>query len=74
MSLTELSDWLGIVAGPLYAWYVKRLSGNDTLANESHQAGPYIPKEFLFSVLPTLNRPDARNPDAWFDLSIGLAC
>jgi hypothetical protein len=68
MPLTELSDWLDTVAGPSYVWYVKRLSGNDTLANESHQAGPYIPKEFLFSVLPTLNRPDARNPDAWFDL------
>jgi hypothetical protein len=68
MAITELSDWLDTVAGASYVWYVKRLSGNDTLANATHQAGPYIPKEFLFSVLPTLNRPEARNPDAWFDL------
>lgn len=28
--------------------YVKRLSANDTLATGGHQAGPYMPKDFLF--------------------------
>ncbi|MCC5975895.1 MAG: hypothetical protein JJT81_17860 [Rubellimicrobium sp.] len=49
---------------------MKRLSGNDTLANGTHQAGPYIPKEFLFRVIPAINRADQRNPDHWFELAI----
>jgi len=51
-------------------WFVKRLSGNDTLATKAHQAGPYIPKEFLFEVFPELNRPDAENPDLTFPVFI----
>jgi len=55
---------------PNFIWYAKRLSGNDTLANQSHQAGPYIPKEFLFSIFPALNQPSEVNPNVWFDLYI----
>jgi len=51
-------------------WYVKRLAANDTLATESHQAGPYVPKEILFGVLPALNRPEEKNPDLWFPLCV----
>jgi hypothetical protein len=51
-------------------WYIKRLSGNDTLANGTHQAGPYIPKDFLFTLFPSLNQPEAENPDVWFELII----
>lgn len=68
--LIDLSDWMTETAQSDCVWYVKRLSGNDTLANGAHQAGPYIPKEFLFSLFPDLNRPDALNPDIWFELSI----
>lgn len=50
-------------SGPRALWYAKRLSGNDTLANGTHQAGPYIPREVLFNVLPALDRPDLHNPD-----------
>ena len=46
-----------------YVWHVKRLSANDTLANHAHQAGPYIPKELLFRIFPSLNSPEKRNPD-----------
>ena len=70
MALTDLTNWIDEHTGPNYIWYVKRLSGNDTLANGTHQAGPYIPKEFLFNIFPSLNRPNDKNPDKWFDLHI----
>lgn len=70
MALTDLTDWMDEHTGPKFIWYVKRLSGNDTLANGSHQAGPYIPKEFLFDVFPSLNQPRTHNPDKWFDVRI----
>ena len=43
-------------------WYIKRLSRNDTLANDTHQAGPYIPKTFIFRVLPDLHNEKVLNP------------
>jgi EcoRII C terminal/Restriction endonuclease EcoRII, N-terminal len=66
----DLRSWLNEIVGFGYVWYVKRLSGNDTLANGSHQAGPYIPKEFLFSIFPSLNRPSSLNPDLWVEFDI----
>jgi EcoRII C terminal/Restriction endonuclease EcoRII, N-terminal len=68
--MMELSDWIEIYSGSDYLWYVKRLSGNDTLANRSHQAGPYVPKDVLFRVFPTLDRLETLNPDTRFDLYI----
>lgn len=68
--MMDLSDWLAEYSGLAYTWYVKRLSGNDTLANGSHQAGPYIPKQLLFEVFPAINRIDIDNPDLWIDLFI----
>lgn len=70
VAVADLTDWLVDRSGEAFVWYVKRLSGNDTLANGSNQAGPYIPKDFLFSILPALNRPEVRNPHVWFDLYI----
>lgn len=70
MSLTDVVDWMNDFAGVRFLWYVKRLSGNDTLANGTHQAGPYIPKSVLFRVFPDLNRPKSVNPDRWFDICI----
>lgn len=55
---------------PEAIWYVKRLSANDTLATKAHQAGPYIPSSFLFSVLPELHREDTKNPDTRFNVHI----
>ncbi len=68
--LVDVTDWMGEVGRSEGVWYIKRLSGNDTLANGTHQAGPYIPKQFLFSVFPGMNQPDKENPDAWFELCI----
>ncbi len=70
MSLADLSQWLDQHAQPRCIWYIKRLSANDTLATNAHQAGPYIPREFLFDIFPALNRPDVDNPDVWFDLYV----
>jgi len=47
-----------------------RLAANDTLASNAHQAGPYIPKEFLFEIFENLNRPDLENPDVNFNLYV----
>lgn len=65
----DLSDWLDEHAEG-WLWYVKRLSGNDTLANGSHQAGFYIPKPVFFRLFPSLENKVQDNADAWFDLTI----
>lgn len=70
MALADVSDWMDEFGRPGNIWYAKRLSANDTLATNAHQAGPYIPKEFLFTVFPGLNRPEAENPDIRFELYI----
>ncbi|HEY2961665.1 MAG TPA: EcoRII N-terminal effector-binding domain-containing protein, partial [Pyrinomonadaceae bacterium] len=69
-ALTDLTQWMDENTGPHIVWYVKRLSANDTLATRAHQAGPYIRKQFLFDVFPSLNRPEAGNPDKRFELRI----
>lgn len=69
-AIADIQDWLELHARPGMIWYLKRLSANDTLASGGHQAGPYIPKNFLFNVFPDLDRPDAENPDIWFELKI----
>lgn len=70
MALADLMDWMDDFTGPQFIWYIKRLSGNDTLANKSHQAGPYIPRQFLFDIFPDLNQPTAENPRIRFNLYI----
>ena len=50
--------------------YLKRLSANDTQASGGHQAGPYLPREFVFRVFPSLNRPEDINPHRFFNLHI----
>jgi EcoRII C terminal/Restriction endonuclease EcoRII, N-terminal len=70
MALADLTDWFDEYDRPGFAWYVKRLAANDTLATNAHQAGPYIPKSFLFTVFPALNTADVKNPDVRFDLYI----
>lgn len=70
MTDRDLSDWFDECFDRNFVWFAKRLSGNDTLANGAHQAGPYIPKSLLFRVLPGLDRPGARNPDVEFCLCV----
>jgi hypothetical protein len=70
MPLADLTDWLDEFDRPGFLWYVKRLAANDTLATNSHQAGPYVPKGFMFGIFPSLNTTSIKNPDVWFDLYI----
>lgn len=65
-----LSHWLDEHCATRNSWCAKRLSANDTLANGSHQAGPYLPKQFLFFIFPQIATINCQNPDHWFDLSI----
>ena len=62
MPVMTLSEWITEFGRPKNLWYAKRLSGNDTLANHSHQAGPYIPKKIIFEALPSLEQHAAINP------------
>jgi hypothetical protein len=70
MPVLDLNAWIERWAETNTVWFIKRLSGNDTLANESHQAGPYIPKEFLFPIFPQIDTTTAKNPDTRFNLYI----
>ncbi|HZX78922.1 type II restriction endonuclease [Lysobacter sp.] len=54
--------WLEAHEGSDWHWYVKRLSANDTLATESHQAGPYLPNEQAFLLFPSLRASQDPNP------------
>jgi len=62
--MDRLTSFLDQVSNGEYILYAKRLSGNDTLANESHQAGPYIPKSLFFTLFPALDNRFEENPDA----------
>ncbi len=67
MPVTSLPDWIAHYAQPENIWFAKRLSANDTQQTRGHQAGPYIPKTLLFSVLPGLNKNAEENPRVALD-------
>jgi hypothetical protein len=60
----RIDEWIPEYTVDGKLWCAKRLSGNDTLANGSHQAGPYIPKQILFFYIPELEDENRLNPDA----------
>src|SRR5262249_41012490 len=70
MAVADVTDWTAEFAKPGNVWYAKRLSCKHTPATHSHQAGPYIPKDFLFRMFPAVHKPEAENPDHRFDLYI----
>lgn len=57
-----LLDWLNSVTAPGWRWYVKILSGNDTLLTKAHQAGPYVPKSIIFDLFPSIAHSSELNP------------
>lgn len=65
----HVREWMEDVSGPGWTWFVKRLSGNDTLANGSHQAGPYVPKEAALRLFPSLDENEY-NPRVDFPVVI----
>ncbi len=66
----SISDWIDEVSDVSFIWYVKRLSGNDTLANGSHQAGPYIPRDFILEIFPSMAGKKDANQERWFELAV----
>ncbi|MDZ4752685.1 MAG: type II restriction endonuclease [Flavobacteriales bacterium] len=70
MPVMELADWLVEQSEPGCVWFIKRLSANDTLATQAHQAGPYIDRKFLFKLFPTLDDPKTLNPRINFNAYI----
>lgn len=70
MALIDVANWIRGWSERESVWYVKRLSGNDTLANGAHQAGPYIPRDFLLALFPDLNKSTEKNPRVDFDVRI----
>lgn len=63
MALADLADWIQEFARPGNVFFLKRLSANDTLANGTHQAGPYFPRQLLFSQFPRIADSSVQNPD-----------
>ena len=70
MSISSFDRWIELIAESRALVYAKRLAANDTLESGSNQAGPYLPKDFLFRTVPEIHRPQKANPDLWFPLSI----
>ena len=70
MSLRELEDWLDEQSRPGVLWYIKRLSANDTRRDQSNQSGPYIPKNVVFEIAPSVNRTDILNPRVSIDVKV----
>ena len=71
MPSAEIYKWLQDCSDLSGYWYLKRLSGNDTQATGSHQAGPYVPKAQAFSIFPSLNLPKEKNPRVAFSATAG---
>jgi hypothetical protein len=68
MPVMDLDSWIEQYARPGTIWFIKRLSGNDTLATEAHQAGPYLPRQLVFEIFPDINQPQTKNPDHLVEL------
>lgn len=66
----NVEEFISEVSVEGYQWYLKRLSGNDTMANGSHQGGPHISRNFLFGLFPEWESRTDSNQDASIELSI----
>ena len=66
----NFQDWTLVYSQGATVWYAKRLSANDTQASGGHQAGPYITRNFVLDVFPSMDRHNAVNPEKWFGLHI----
>lgn len=60
----ELETWLDEAQRRGDRLFAKRLAGNDTLATEANQAGPYLPKDVVFPLFPQIAESGDANPDA----------
>lgn len=58
----SIDQWMDTISDEGWLWYIKYLTGNDTLLTMAHQAGPYIPKDLAFEIAPSLNNRNEENP------------
>jgi len=68
--VSDLREWLVSVSGADWKMVAKLLSGNDTLANAAHQAGPYISKSIIFNLFPSILSAKVKNPRKAFSAII----
>ncbi len=71
MPVFQLTEWVTQSQNLGGYWYIKRLSGNDTQATGSHQAGPYIPNYVAFQVFRELHDSGRENPRVEFQAISG---
>lgn len=64
--IQKIAIWLDEIKKTNCLFYAKRLSGNDTGATKSHQAGIYFPNKVMAGVFPEVDRIDIHNPDHFF--------
>jgi hypothetical protein len=69
----ELQRWLDDCSGKDWHWYAKFLSGNDTLLTGGHQAGPYVPKQVIFELFPSIADSSELNPRVSFPVRVDPA-
>ena len=64
--IKSIAEWLEEIKSMDCLFYAKRLSGNDTGATKSHQAGVYIPSAVMADAFPEINHINSDNPDHFF--------
>ncbi|MYD36128.1 MAG: hypothetical protein F4X20_03760 [Dehalococcoidia bacterium] len=70
MRSQEIHEWVEEQLTHAASWWVKRLSGRDTLAMGARNPGPRIPRELLFEFLPELGNPHESKPKVKFLLNV----
>jgi hypothetical protein len=68
--IAALGAWLEEIKSEDCLFYAKRLSGNDTGATKSHQAGIYFPKKAMADIFPEMDHIESDNPDHFFSAKI----
>jgi len=58
----SLTQFLELLDKNSFFWFVKRLSGNDTGLTGAHQAGVYVPRQFMEAVVPSIVTTELYNP------------
>ena len=66
MAVDSIQHWLNDFCNDQRIVYFKRLSGNDTQATHSHQAGLYLPNWLAFALAPALDDRQREDPDCLF--------
>ena len=68
--MSNIESWVEDHLDGEWYCYIKRLSGNDTQLTGGHQAGPYIPKNIIFDLFPTLDGEKELNPRVEFNVVV----